>query len=650
MTALNRQEALQQFRLACKAGQKCYRDCLHRGRNPYPQVLEELLHERAVAGRVELGVLEIPIVQIRGTYTAGRQLAFAANFMPLLDQGSEFASKWVSLCEAHLGDTGITDPIRCFEYMGNFYVQEGNKRVSVLKSFDAPTIRAYVTRVLPVWSEDPAVRVYYEFLHFYKQCGLYQVHFNRPGDYPKLQAALGFDADHVWTAQEKSAFLTAYYTFRTAYYKLSAQPPVTTAEALLVWLHAYTLGDLRVLSPSALERSLRAVWPELLAVAQGGQIAVQTEPAPDGAGLLGRLAGRVLSAGPLRVAFVHESAPENSPWVRAHEQGRAFLEQQLGEAVSVQTYLVSDYPSALDALERAVCDGAQLIYTTTVGLIFACRKLAPKYPNVRFLNCSVDMPYPGVRTYYSRIYEAKFLLGALAGALSKSGRIGYVADAPIFGTPAAINAFALGAQLTNPDAQLTLRWSCCEPSPAAALAAQGLDVICAHDLPGTGERADWYGLCRVQNQMPQRKALPVWNWGAFYVRLTRSLLRGSWEELSAAKAVNYWWGFASDAVDVQLADDVPDGPRELLRVLRAALVHGELSPFHRPIVDQSGQTRNTGARWLAPEEILRMDWLCSSVHGALPRFDALLPMAQPTVRLLGVYRDTLAPEKRGPLL
>ena len=173
MTAsINRQEALHQFKLALKAGQKCYRDCIHRGRDPYPQVLEELLQGGVVAGRVDLGELEIPIAQIVGMNTAGRQTAFAANFMPLLDLGTEFASKWISLCEAHLGDTGIVDPIRCFEYMGQFYVQEGNKRVSVLRSFGAPTIRAYVTRVLPLYSDDPAVRVYYEFLHFYERCGL----------------------------------------------------------------------------------------------------------------------------------------------------------------------------------------------------------------------------------------------------------------------------------------------------------------------------------------------------------------------------------------------------------------------------------------------------------------------------------------------
>lgn len=427
---MSRQEALQQFRQALKAGQKCYRECVHRGRYPYPQVLEERLRGCAVAGRVDLGVLDIPIAQIIGTNTAGRQAAFAANFMPLLDLGTEFASKWVALCEAHLGDTGITDPIRCFEYMGCFYVQEGNKRVSVLKSFEAPTIRAYVTRVLPVYSDDPAVRVYYEFLHFYGLCGLYQVHFNRVGDYPKLQAALGFDADHIWSDREKRAFLTAFYTFRTAYYKLSQEPPVTTAEALLVWLHTYTLGDLRVLGPAELEKSIRAVWTELTAYARGGKIEMQTdaEPEASGSGLLGLLAGRMIPGGTLRAAFVHECAPEKSPWIREHDKGRQQLEQALGDAVSVRTYLAADYPCTEDALEQAVSDGAQVIFTTTVPLIFACRKLAPKYPGVRFLNCSVDMPYPGVRTYYGRIYEAKFLLGAIAGALAEDSRIGYVAD------------------------------------------------------------------------------------------------------------------------------------------------------------------------------------------------------------------------------
>ena len=120
--------------------------------------------------------------------------------------------------------------------------------------------------------------------------------------------------------------------------------------------------------------------------------------------------------------------------------------------------------------------------------------------------------------------------------------------------------------------------------------------------------------------------------------------------MSAAAAVNYWWGFANAAVDVRMMEALPDGPRELVRILRAALIHGELAPFHRHITDQTGTVRNNGDRWLPPEEILHMDWLCANVRGSIPQYDDLLPMAKPMVRLLGLYRETLQPEKRGPLL
>ena len=172
---MNRQEAFEQYAHALKQGRKCRKDCVLHGRYPYPQVLDEILDGAAVAGQVELGVIEIPTDQITGTKTEGRRSAFAANFMPLMEPDSEFAHKWVDLCTAHLGDEGIRDPIRCYEYLGRFYVQEGNKRVSVLKSYGAPTIPGSVTRLIPVWSQDPEVLAYYDFMYYYRLPGLYRV-------------------------------------------------------------------------------------------------------------------------------------------------------------------------------------------------------------------------------------------------------------------------------------------------------------------------------------------------------------------------------------------------------------------------------------------------------------------------------------------
>ena len=207
-------EASNKYAQALKAGQKTYRECVLKGRYPYLQILDEILSDSMVAGQVDLGVIDIPADQIVGTKTVGRRTAFAADFMPLLAPDTEFASKWVNLCAAHLSEEGIRDPIRCYEYMGRFYVQEGNKRVSVLKSFDAPSIPGYVTRVIPAYSEDTAVRIYYEFLSFYRLSGIYQVYFSRLGGFAKLQAALGFDPDHVWTEEERRRFLAGFYYFK----------------------------------------------------------------------------------------------------------------------------------------------------------------------------------------------------------------------------------------------------------------------------------------------------------------------------------------------------------------------------------------------------------------------------------------------------
>ena len=163
---MNTQMATEEYVQALKAGQKEYKDLVAAGRDPHPAVLDELLPENAAETVVEVGLVEIPSERIVGTKSAGRITAFTATFQPLLDSKSEFATKWVSLCAAHLGDTGITDPIVCYEYLGNFYVQEGNKRVSVLRHFGAPQIPGNVRRILPPPSDDLRIRAYYEFLEF----------------------------------------------------------------------------------------------------------------------------------------------------------------------------------------------------------------------------------------------------------------------------------------------------------------------------------------------------------------------------------------------------------------------------------------------------------------------------------------------------
>lgn len=644
------QEAKEYYEKALKRGKKAHKEDVHHGRYPYPQVLDEILNISMAAGQVDLGVMDVPSYLVVGIKTRGRKTSFSSDFMPLLPWQSEFGSKWIMLCQAHLSDEGIRDPILCFEYLGRFYVQEGNKRVSVLKFFDAPAIPAHVIRIVPMYSEDPTIRAYYEFLEFYRRSRVYRVRLHQPGAYAKLLVALGMEQDHEWTPEERTRFISSYVRFRTAFHKHGGDSlPVTTAEALLVWLGVYAYTDLWDLTEPELEKTVAAVWPDVKLQSAEEPIAISTEPAAPEHKVFQSL---MLDTRPnhVEVAFLYSSPLENSSWSKAHELGRRYLDEVLGDRVTSRFYPgVRGSEEAESVMEQAIADGVQVIFATAPPMIGACRKVAARHPHVKILNCALSMPYAGIRTYYGRIYEAKFLTGAMAGAMTRTGKIGYVANYPIFGVPAGINAFALGAKMTNPNVEVKLRWSCL-PREGGLFDGEDVDVISNREGVQQENYLAWeWGTYLIEKgglHIPL--GTPLWDWGRFYERVVTSVLDGSWDALNGRdgqRAVNYWWGLDSGVIDLKLSDRLPDGVARLVEILKKGVADGRVSPFHAVLVDQEGNLRNDGSRNLTPEEIIRMDWLCEGVDGRIPCFDELLPMSQNLVRLLGIYRDEIPPEK-----
>ncbi len=649
------QEAVEQYQKALKLGRKCYKDAVIHGSYPYLPALDDCLVGPSTAGVSDLGVLEIPMEMVVGTRTDARKNAFAANFMPLLEQDTEFAAKWIRLCDDHLGETGIQEPVRCVEYLGRFYVQEGNKRISVLKSFHAATVSAYVTRMLPPWSQEPEIAAYYEFLRFYDCAHIYRVRFDRPGQYRKLQAALGFECDHVWSGEERLDFLAAYTRFQSAYDRRRRQEEQAAAsDALLVWLKVYSFDALKEMSDGELDKSLEAVWPDVISDVQSDPIAVDTVPAEPDKGIKGLLFG-VVRPSHLQVAFVHSHDPAVSNWVSGHELGRKYMEIALEDKVTTRTYWPKSEEDTGEAMmEQAIKEGAQVLFSTAPQQIGACRKMAAAYPEVKLLNCSLFMPYTGVRTYYSRIYEAKFLSGVVAGSLCRGKEIGYIASYPIFGVPAGINAFALGASLTCPGARIRLRWSCCDPKALERFDAEGVELVSNRDVPTPAQYQARWGLSRLREDGVREPLIsPFWNWGIFYEQVVRSILDGGWDITGShgkTQAINYWWGIQSGVVGTRCAPGLPEGCRRLVEILERDIGSGELDPFRRVIRDNRGTERSDGERWFSPEEILKMDWLCESVEGEIPGFDSLIPAAREMVRLQGVYREEIPPRKEGVLL
>ena len=650
---MNLQSATEEYALALKQGQKEYKELLALDRDPYPAVLDEILPDFADMTVLELGDLEVPAQRIVGTKSAGRTSAFTASFRPLLGVDTEFAAKWISLCSDHLGDEGIRDPIICYEYLGNFYVQEGNKRVSVLRSFGAARIPGTVKRVLPRPSDDPRIVAYSEFLEFYKVSKLYTIQFRRPGDYAQLLRAMGRKKDEVWTEQDRRTFNSYFHYFQDAFEPLKDKmPDVLPEEALLMWLKLYPYEDLGKLTAAELKKTLSAITGDVVASSRPEQLLVQTKAdEPQKANLL----TRIIAATPdhLNVAFIHQLDASTSAWVLGHEEGRKHIEAVFGEQVTTRSYFDANNAEAAEkAIDQAVEEGAQVIFTTAPMLSRPSLKAAVKYPKVRFFNCSVDQPYSSIRTYYARIYEAKFITGAIAGAMAQDNRIGFIASYPIFGMTASINAFALGAQLTNPRAQIELRWSCCEGTPQADFFRDGIRVVSNRDVPTQDQM--YLNFCNYGTYLlDDRGGLiplgsPVWVWGKFYENTLRGILSGPQkEDKDPSSAVNYWLGMDSGVISVNLSSKLPEGVKTMAKLLRSAISDGTLDPFARKITAQDGSVKNDGTKTLTPSELLHMDWLCDNVVGEIPTYDQILPRSRAMVRELGIYRDKLTDTEEG---
>ena len=640
-------QAREEYIKAQKMGLKEIKEYAAAGKPTNPAVLDDILPSAADDIYKEVGLVEIPVSRVVGTKSAGRITAFSPTFLPLLGEDSEFGIKWRNLCDAHMSDEGIREPILCYEYLGEFYIQEGNKRLSVMRYFGASRIPGNVRRIMPQPSEDPRVKAYYEFLEFYKDSGIYEVLYKTPGDYAKLLERAGKKPGEKWSEWERRNFTAYFQYFREAYEALGGNSLEQSAEeALLVWLNFHTFQELGELSGAKLKKSLSDIWNEFKAhdAALAFDFAA-AEVAPK-TGILG-LFNKGMSH--VNVAFIHQMDETNNPWVQGHEAGRRYLETQLGDKVTCKSYFhANTKEDARELLDQAVAEGAQVVFTTHVQLNRQTLKAAVRHPKVKFLNCSVNVRYSSVRSYYSRMYEGKFVAGAIAGAMANNDKIGYIGSCPTYGETASINAFALGAQMTNPRARIDLRWSCLPGEPSKDFAELGYQVVSNRNVP-TADRtylaASEYGTwAYLEDGTQVAIGSPVWLWGHMYERIVNSILQGTYDA-EKGQAVNYWWGMESQASDILLSDELPESMQFLANLLRTGFIKGKLDPFYRKIVAQNGTVVNDGTRHFTVEELLRMDWLCENIDGYIPEYEEVLPYAQPMMKALGLHKERIPVEK-----
>ena len=635
--------AYEDYMKAQKMGLKAYKAATSRGQYPYLPVLDDILSHTDIECEVKLGISNIPLYQVIGTSTAGRTRAFANNFMPILDYGSEFSAKWSHLCDAQI-EEGIHDAIKVYEYMNRYYVVEGNKRASVLKYFDSPSILADITRKVPKKTDDIEVRIYYEFMDFYDVTKINYIQFSKLGNYPKLIKAVGKEPKEQWSEDDLMDFASFHTAFYNAYVLCGGKKliNVTCDDVLLYYLSLYKYSDAKELTSSEIKKQLDKIWSEVLLLQDNNSVELMMNPVDDN-NAVKNVISKIKSVKKRKVAFVYDKAPSSSDWVYGHELGRLHLQENLGEIIDTNTYITNGVSDSSEAiLEEVIDDGNEIIFTTTPKLIKASVKVAANHPDVKMLNCSLNSSHATVRTYYTRMYEAKFLTGMIAGALCINDKIGYVADYPIYGEAANINAFAMGAKMTNPRAKVYLAWCTMKDFDVDTFFKErGITYISSQDslTPENGQRQ--FGLYVEKNDEKKNIAVPIYHWGVLYEELIKSIYKGSWKkDDSSEKAINYWWGLSAGVIDIIYSNSLPVGIGKLVDLMKKAISTGMFYPFTGPLTDQNGVLKCKPDMVLRPSEIMTMDWLNNNVIGSIPNIDDLIDSAKAVVELRGLDAAT----------
>ena len=310
---------------------------------------------------------------------------------------------------------------------------------------------------------------------------------------------------------------------------------------------------------------------------------------------------------PTKVGFVYVGPIGDGGWTYEHHQGLLAVEEEFGD--KVETMYVENVPEGADAervMTQMALQGADLIFTTSFGYMDPTINVAAKFPDVKFEHATGFKRADNVSTYSARFYEGRAVQGHIAGKLTKTNKVGYIASFPIPEVIRGINSAYLHAQKVNPDVEFNIIWVFTwfdptkEADAAKALIDQGADIILQHTdstAPlAAAEEAGVLGFGQASDMAAftdtSRIGSIIDNWAPYYIERTRAVMDGTWE------SVDTWDGMDTGMVEMgAMTDKIPADVQAEAEAMMAAIAAGEYHPFTGPINKQDGSV------WLAEGEV-----------------------------------------------
>ena len=304
------------------------------------------------------------------------------------------------------------------------------------------------------------------------------------------------------------------------------------------------------------------------------------------------------AADKVKVGFVYVGPIGDHGWTYRHDIGRQQVEEAYGD--KVETIYIESVPEGPDAervMRRMAKDGADIIFATSFGYMNSMAKVAKEFPNVKFEHATGYKQSENMATYGLRLYQARHVQGIIAGMMTETNKICYVAAFPIPEVIREINTYYLGAKKMNPDVEIMITWANTwydpgkEAQAAEVMMAEGCDMVAQHtDSPAPLQAAQLKGKLGFGQASDQIKFAPkaqltatIDNWGPYYVKRVGEVIDGTW------KTGDYFGHMNDDSVQMAPFTNMPADVQAKAQSVKDAIRNGEYFAFTGPLKDNTGK-------------------------------------------------------------
>ena len=591
-------------------------------RYPFLRDLDTIMQGTKIVNQVSIGLIDVPLRQIVGTYTNMRGNSFSRSYMPLLAPNTEFAYKWSNVYRIQQ-EEGLRDAIKAYEFLNRIYVIEGNKRISVLKYCGIFSFPATVTRLMPQRDKhNLKSMIYYASLDFYKLAGYNAIWFSRPEKYEKLASLIEKNKDH-FVAENPYQYvaISLYEKFREMYLAYGGRSlPITTADAFLYFVTINGFDD-----ATHTEKYRNTVKRYIHTLASVTSDNIDDFIKVDVPLTTSSRAPRRRFTN-LNVAFVYQDDAKYG-WSMYHKKAQDKIQEKYEKQINVKDYYNVSFRSAHYDEMHKIVEENDVVFATSPVYHKNILKASLQYSNKSLFLCSSFSKFEYVETYYGRCYEQAFILGAVAASVSNKSEFVFLTPRMLPSVLMSLNAFTLGVKMIKDDAtvRLVTRKSTLQNQVeynniiVKELRASDCDVCYNTTFCTEGSCIfEDMGLYKFTGQKWERIATPIWNWDEFYDTIMEDILSNRFTAVksilpSKTQRLNYWWGLDTGMLDIEISDKLSNNTKHLVKILKNGIISKVAYPFEGPIYDKNGTLRileNENARI---SDIIEMDWIVKGI-------------------------------------